>query len=111
MNSISKPTITRMTVQALSLPILCLVALAPALGQDSEEEGQDGDGPLEEIVVTGIRASLENALDRKRNAEQIMDAISAEDIGKAVAMMARGDIHYSTGQVVMVDGGMTVQRL
>lgn len=34
-----------------------------------------------------------------------------EDIGRAVAMMARGDIAYSTGQVVMVDGGLTLQRL
>jgi len=33
------------------------------------------------------------------------------DIGKAVAMMVRGDIAYSTGQVVMVDGGLTLQRL
>ena len=33
------------------------------------------------------------------------------DIGKAVAMMARGDIAYSTGQVVMIDGGLTVERL
>ena len=34
-----------------------------------------------------------------------------EDIGRAVAMMARGDIAYSTGQVIMVDGGMTVPEL
>jgi NAD(P)-dependent dehydrogenase (short-subunit alcohol dehydrogenase family) len=34
-----------------------------------------------------------------------------EDVGRAVAMMVRGDIAYSTGQVVMVDGGFTVQRL
>ncbi|MBA4387712.1 MAG: 3-ketoacyl-ACP reductase [Verrucomicrobia bacterium] len=34
-----------------------------------------------------------------------------EDIGKAVAMMARGDIAYSTGQIVNVDGGQMVQRL
>lgn len=34
-----------------------------------------------------------------------------EDIGRAVAMMARGDIAYSTGQVILVDGGQTVQRL
>ena len=34
-----------------------------------------------------------------------------EDIGRAVAMMVRGDLPYSTGQVIMVDGGMTVQRL
>lgn len=34
-----------------------------------------------------------------------------EDIGKAVAMMVRDDIAYSTGQVIMVDGGMTVPML
>ncbi len=34
-----------------------------------------------------------------------------EDIGKAVAMMVRGDIAYSTGTVVHVDGGFHVQRL
>jgi NAD(P)-dependent dehydrogenase (short-subunit alcohol dehydrogenase family) len=34
-----------------------------------------------------------------------------EDIAKCAAMMARGDIGYSTGQVVNVDGGFTVSRL
>jgi len=34
-----------------------------------------------------------------------------EDVGKAVAALARGDFPYSTGQVVMVDGGLTMQRL
>ena len=34
-----------------------------------------------------------------------------EDIGKAAAALARGDFPYSTGQVIMVEGGMTLQRL
>lgn len=34
-----------------------------------------------------------------------------EDVGRAVAMLARGDMPYSTGQVLMVDGGFSVQRL
>jgi NAD(P)-dependent dehydrogenase (short-subunit alcohol dehydrogenase family) len=34
-----------------------------------------------------------------------------EDVGRAVAMLARGDLPYSTGQIVMVDGGLTVPRL
>jgi NAD(P)-dependent dehydrogenase (short-subunit alcohol dehydrogenase family) len=34
-----------------------------------------------------------------------------EDVGRAVVMLARGELPYSTGQVVMVDGGLTVQRL
>jgi len=34
-----------------------------------------------------------------------------EDVGKAVAMLARGDLPYSTGQVILVDGGLTLPRL
>jgi NAD(P)-dependent dehydrogenase (short-subunit alcohol dehydrogenase family) len=33
------------------------------------------------------------------------------DVGRAAAMLARGDLSYSTGQVIMVEGGQTVQRL
>jgi NAD(P)-dependent dehydrogenase (short-subunit alcohol dehydrogenase family) len=34
-----------------------------------------------------------------------------EDVGKATAMLARSDLPYSTGQVILVDGGLTVHRL
>ncbi|MFT3949486.1 MAG: 3-ketoacyl-ACP reductase [Agriterribacter sp.] len=34
-----------------------------------------------------------------------------EDVGKVVAALAKGDFLYSTGQVIMVDGGMTIPRL
>jgi NAD(P)-dependent dehydrogenase (short-subunit alcohol dehydrogenase family) len=34
-----------------------------------------------------------------------------EDVGRAVALLARGELPYSTGQVLRVDGGLTVQRL
>lgn len=34
-----------------------------------------------------------------------------DDVGKVATAMATGLLSYSTGQVVMVDGGMTVQRL
>ncbi|GEO05117.1 3-ketoacyl-ACP reductase [Adhaeribacter aerolatus] len=34
-----------------------------------------------------------------------------EDVGKAVAALAKGDFPYSTGQVIMVDGGLTLSRL
>lgn len=35
----------------------------------------------------------------------------SEDVGRAVAMLARGDLPYSTGQVLMIDGGMTIPTL
>jgi NAD(P)-dependent dehydrogenase (short-subunit alcohol dehydrogenase family) len=33
------------------------------------------------------------------------------DVGRAVAALARGDFPYSTGQVILVDGGLTMMRL
>jgi iron complex outermembrane recepter protein len=40
------------------------------------------DSDLTEIVVTGLRASLQKSLDIKKESDGIVDAISAEDIGK-----------------------------
>jgi TonB-dependent receptor len=37
---------------------------------------------LEEIIVTGFRASIASSDDRKRNAKQIVDSIVSEDVGK-----------------------------
>ncbi|MFA5865515.1 MAG: 3-ketoacyl-ACP reductase [Phycisphaerae bacterium] len=34
-----------------------------------------------------------------------------EDIGKAVAMLVRGDLPYSTGQVISIDGGLSLKHL
>lgn len=34
-----------------------------------------------------------------------------EDVGRAVAMLARGDLEYSSGQILYVDGGQLVPRL
>ncbi|MDZ7690934.1 MAG: SDR family oxidoreductase [Balneolaceae bacterium] len=34
-----------------------------------------------------------------------------EDVGKAVLSLAQGDFPYSTGDVMMIDGGLTLERL
>ena len=34
-----------------------------------------------------------------------------EDIARAVAAMLRGDLAYSTGQVINIDGGMSIEKL
>jgi 3-oxoacyl-[acyl-carrier protein] reductase len=33
------------------------------------------------------------------------------DVGRAIAALARGDLPYATGQVLNIDGGLTLQRL
>lgn len=43
---------------------------------------QEASDATDEVVVTGIRASLERSLDIKRNTKGVVDAISAEDMGK-----------------------------
>ncbi len=40
------------------------------------------DDSVEEVTVTGIRASMERAMDIKRDSAGVVDAISAEDMGK-----------------------------
>ena len=51
---------------------------APAASDTSD----NGATPLQEVVVTGIRQSVQESLDAKRNSDLVEDVISAEDIGK-----------------------------
>lgn len=55
---------------------LSAISVQPALAQNSDEN------MLEEVVVTGIRKSLMDSALIKRDSEGVVDAISAEDIGK-----------------------------
>lgn len=60
-----------------------VVVAAPALAQDSSGGAADPAAQAEsEIIVTGIRGSLQSAQGLKRNADQVVDSIVAEDIGK-----------------------------
>lgn len=64
----------------LSASVVALgLGAQPAFGQNQEVAADDAG---EDIIVTGIRASLKQAQDIKRDAQGIVDAISAEDIGK-----------------------------
>lgn len=58
-----------------SLAPLTAVIASPAASQSAQGE------PVEEVVVQGIRRSLDEALRVKRSADQFVDVISAEDIG------------------------------
>ncbi|MFM2372513.1 MAG: hypothetical protein RIS85_2235 [Pseudomonadota bacterium] len=54
-------------------------ATVPAYAQDAQADQPGDEGG---IVVTGIRASLESAAAQKNNAASVIDAVTAEDIGK-----------------------------
>jgi TonB-dependent receptor len=57
---------------------LAAVVSAPLYAQDQNDA--EDEMVLEEVVVTGVRASLIESMDRKRVASGIVDAITAEDI-------------------------------
>src|SRR5690554_45282 len=64
-----------------SLLSTCIAAVA--FGSTSMiAHAQNDAGFIEEVVVTGTRSSLSRSVDVKRNAASVVDAISAEDIGK-----------------------------
>lgn len=52
------------------------ITVQPAIAQDADE------GFIEEVVVTGVRKSLMDSALIKRDSDGVVDAISAEDIGK-----------------------------
>jgi len=63
------------------------------------------EGAVEEVVVTGIRASLKDAIDVKRNAEQVVDVISAEDVGKFPDANVAESLQRITGVAIDRNGG------
>lgn len=68
-----------------SIALALLGAMSQSWAQDNAAAGGDsasGTSPMEEIVVTGIRGSLRDAIGIKRSHVGTMDAISAEDFGK-----------------------------
>jgi len=67
---------------SLSL-VLGVGVVMPAFADDAQEQNaQKAEEKIEVISVTGIRGSLIKSMDTKRSSTGIVDAISAEDIGK-----------------------------
>ncbi|HVY24395.1 MAG TPA: TonB-dependent receptor [Steroidobacteraceae bacterium] len=58
------------------------VLLNPAFAADNASTGASDNGDLEEIVITGIKASLKASMETKKDAVGVVDAINSEDIGK-----------------------------
>jgi TonB-dependent receptor len=60
--------------------ITAMSAVSGATAAASDDGGAGSE--VKEVVVTGIRGSLQKSMNVKKNADGIVDAISAEDIGK-----------------------------
>jgi len=62
--------------------LLSLLLLLPIAFVSADDEAENSEEEVEEIVVTGIKKSLLDAIDIKRSKVGISEALSAEDIGK-----------------------------
>ena len=97
----SNSVIANHGIRAALLCGACLVAMAsvPAVAQQANNE-------VESVTVTGLISSLQKNLDIKRDAPGLVDAISAEDVGKfpnlTRALLEKG---YSADDLRKIYGG------
>lgn len=61
---------------------LAVAGPGAAWAQAADPTPQADDNTVEALVVTGIRAGIENSINIKKNETSIVEAVSAEDIGK-----------------------------
>ncbi len=75
-DSAKRPLVTGV---ALALGV---TSFSVASAQDATSSSSVAEGTIEEIMVTGIRASLTSSMNLKRDSQGVVDGIYAEDIGK-----------------------------
>lgn len=75
---------TKMTHNSLLKNTAIAIAVAQSLtgGTAFAQTTANEDDAIETIQVRGIRASLSQSLNRKKNSDEVLDSIVAEDIGK-----------------------------
>ncbi|SEJ93216.1 iron complex outermembrane recepter protein [Sphingobium sp. AP50] len=84
--------------------IIMAGSAAPAFAQDVPQADAAPQGEANDtIVVTGFRAALQSAVNVKKNAQTIVESVSAEDIGKLP--------DASIGESIARLPGLTSQRL
>lgn len=97
--------------------ITALAASSPVFAQSSEpaepastaqsaaSPADSSTEPLEEVLVTGFRSSLEQALELKRDSAAAVDAIYAEDIAKFPDLNLSESIQRIPGVAISRDAG------
>jgi len=75
-----------MTPIASAVALAMMGAVYPVLAQQTEpkkdEPSSDKTTTMEQVIVRGIRGSLQQSLDTKRSANSVVEVITAEDVGK-----------------------------
>ena len=90
----------RISSWSASFTALSLMSAGAAVAADPPKPDS-----LEEVVVTGVRASLDNAQELKKQSTQVVDSIVAEDIGKLPDNNVADALARVTGVQIRRDSG------
>ncbi len=65
------------------------------------------------IVLTSMTSAVKPKYDKMIGGDLLLEKRwgTPDDVGRAAAMLARGDLPYASGSVLTLDGGMTLPRL
>jgi NAD(P)-dependent dehydrogenase (short-subunit alcohol dehydrogenase family) len=65
------------------------------------------------IIATDMTAAVKSKYDALIAGELLLEKRwgTPDDVGKTAAMLARGDLPYASGSVLILDGGLTLPRL
>jgi iron complex outermembrane recepter protein len=91
----------------LSAAVFWGVAVPVALAQGPDKPDDQGvpQTPLEEVVVSGYRQSIDASLDAKREADATVDVITAQDVGKFPDKNVADALQRVPGVIISRDGG------
>ena len=87
----------------LSLWVPMLLPAAQAIAQDEESDAEEG--VLEEVVVTGVRRTIRDSIELKRDSVEIVDGLNAEEIGALPALSIGEALETVTGAATHRENG------
>jgi len=96
---LTRPSTREILLSAASAIAMVTVS-QPAFSQDAPVDDNE-----DLIVVTGIRASVEKSLNDKRSAQQIVDTINSEDIGKSTDQNIAEALNRVSGVSITTNDG------
>jgi TonB-dependent receptor len=105
LSQVSKQRVRALKLGASSGAMLMAMALAGAAAAQQAPAPAADDTAVEEVVVTGFRASLANALDIKRRENDLVDVIKAQDIADFPDLNLAESLQRVPGVSIDRDGG------
>ncbi len=90
---------------ALGASVAALMFSGATYAQDASDADEADERTLQTVTVKGIRGSLKASLDLKRDSNQIVDAVSAEDVGKFPDANVAESLQRITGVAIDRSGG------